>query len=257
MNDDLKNIIPRREETTLEQIKDPSPVNYTAIFVTIIFLIAVGFAIYGLTVVYKNYVVNNSTTSQEDLFLKNSKNCVEDSYLTTQESTTFFMMYLNQDLNYRIKGLNEDEKCVIEIEVIDANMTYNQEDIINYINKEENKDAVYYQYLMLTSLGDDTVDESIFERVATDEEKNAAIEELIILINEDYEKNPREGTENTEGLIGNVEVCIFDNLEDIDDFVSRKIKGTAIPHDISMSYTGNVGKSISTYKNVTCTTVSE
>ncbi len=258
MSNDLEKLIPKKEETTLKDIKEPSYTNYKAIAITIIFLIVIGFCTYGLIYVYKNYISGHYSNLEKD-FLENAKECIPSSFETRQETTSMFVMYLSQDLNYNIKGLNEEGKCEIEIETIDANVSFDYNDVLAYVNKEENLDAVYFQYMLLKSFDPD-FDNSKLEGEITLEEKNQAKQEIIALINEEKEKpgyTPVNGAEKetAEMFIGSTEVCVFESLDGIDDFLSKKMSNSIFPTESSMSYKDGVSTSINIYENVTCTTL--
>ncbi len=258
MSNDLEKLIPKKEETTLKDIKEPSYTNYKAIAITIIFLIVIGFCTYGLIYVYKNYISGHYSNLEKD-FLENAKECIPSSFETRQETTSMFVMYLSQDLNYNIKGLNEEGKCEIEIETIDANVSFDYNDVLAYVNKEENLDAVYFQYMLLKSFDPD-FDNSKLEGEITLEEKNQAKQEIIALINEEKEKpgyTPVNGAEKetAEMFIGSTEVCVFESLDGIDDFLSKKMTNSIFPTESSMSYKDGVSTSINIYENVTCTTL--
>ncbi|NCP72521.1 hypothetical protein GW835_03985 [archaeon] len=259
MSTDLENLIPKREENTLKDIKEPNNKNYKAIVITVIFLIVIGFCTYGLIYVYKNYISGHYSNNQETDFLDNSKDCIPSNFENRQETTSLFMMYLSQDLNYNIKGLNEDDKCEVEIKTIDANVSFDYDDVLEYVNKEENLDAVYFQYMLLKSFDPD-FDNSKLEGEITLEEKNQAKQEVIALINEEKEKpgyTPVNGAEKetAEMFIGSTEVCVFESLEGIDDFLSKKMTNSVFPNESSMSYKDDVSTSINIYGNVTCTTL--
>ncbi|MDD4049534.1 MAG: hypothetical protein PHX47_00825 [Candidatus ainarchaeum sp.] len=260
MSNDLEKLIPKKEETTLKDIKEPNYTNYKAIAITIIFLIVIGFCTYGLIYVYKNYISGHYSNLEKD-FLENAKECIPSSFETRQETTSMFVMYLSQDLNYNIKGLNEEGKCEIEIETIDANVSFDYNDVLAYVNKEENLDAVYFQYMLLNAFKNAFNPESQdtnLEKEITIEEKNKAKQEIIDIINQEKEEyTPDNGSQEAtaEMFKGSKEVCVFESLDGIDDFLSKKMTNSIFPTESSMSYKDGVSTSINIYENVTCTTL--
>jgi len=237
MNDELINIIPKKEE----KIEDEKSTNWKAIFLTVIFLVVVAAAIYGFIFVYNNYV-NTDSVDLEKEFLLAAENCQEAEYVKETETLNilFLTAYIKLENKYNIKGKNEDNKCLIDIEILNAEMKTDLESIINYIYNDKHKKKVYKDYLILQTLKgelDDVFNDDMTEEEAelkleellenTDQEIEHARETLKSHLTEHYESLDEQELEEYKSseeiypsqIIGTVQNCTFENENKVVDFL--------------------------------------
>jgi len=259
MVNDLNLIIPKKEPD-LRSI-DKYDGNKKAIMWTIILIVFVAISIYGFIYTYNNYIKGHSSNTcktEKECFLLAAKNCKVREYTTTTESLGFLTIYMSLKNKYTIEGLNDENKCVVTINTLDANLSYDKEKLIEYIDKPENKEKIYTQYALIESMDENSqINDNNMPDIDT------AITDLKKLINNYYDTLDPEVLASmrsqepalSKALTDRTENCIFEDYDKLSVFLENKIDG--IMQDVSSKSHMNLGSetynTTDTYDGGVCT----
>jgi hypothetical protein len=218
MDDDLKNIIPKKENTydfnnNLESEEKKEKKGFPKYLLIIILIVVIGGFIFGSVIVYNKYIKDqfspvtdqtqdfdenkiienideNITTQPEDCsteeecFYISLSDCSEDQHLINVSTTSMFLNIVKMEQLIKIKGYDLNNNCVLEINTLDAEIHSDLDSIIEFIEDEDNFENVYFQYqmyLIFTTMGDENSD--VLENMPeldkiTEEEKESLLEEI-------------------------------------------------------------------------------
>ncbi len=266
MNNDLKYIIPKKDNNNSNYIK-PKPYNRNkkAIILTIMLVFFVIICVIGFVYTYNNIIKENSNNickTKKECFLKAALNCENSNYSETIENTNLFLSLTSTDYNYTIKGFNDENKCLLEIKTIDVNISYDPDQIIEFINNKNNINKVYSQYMLLKAFQSMDVNSSDLNNLElTKANKPIIINEINNLINENRATYPKEGQSTNQliemtkkSLIGLIENCIINDPAKTSSFITNRMDGIIIATDVKKTFNFKNNKSMSTnnYDGIIC-----
>jgi hypothetical protein len=313
MRSELEDLIPEKEildqEIDVSKIKDDKNIltpktnmltdDKKNIFLVVILLILIVGFIIGTIFVYNKFIKNTddlnelkdfsdtNTTStecstEEECFFQSLKECSEDEYVMTQKTTSMFMNVLEMEQRIEIKGYNDENKCVVEIINTDASISNDFEEIIKFIEDENNFYTVFMQYQFYNMFaGGMFEEEGEFDDIETTEDlenlsferkqkviqesKNLAIEfnsslDADVNLTEEEELELEEYNQFLiDAMIGIVEICPFDDVEKAESFMIKKINGNLIHEGVKSKTNVEDGNQVTIneyeYKEVICKSI--
>lgn len=203
------------------------------VIVIVLLIILIFITLFGFYYLYTNYIDIKDCNTQEECFYLAIKNCDIFNYSHETESISF-ISYTNLKYNYQIIGLNENNECLINIMVEDAKITFDKENLLNYLDDFDNQIKVYNQVILFSKQED-----SFFKNIKFDWTPNSIKEVIDVyksIINDHFnninqeELNVLENQkrEELERSIGIIKECSFEHSEKLFNFIQDHIKRRTI-----------------------------
>lgn len=238
-------------------------------------------SVFGFTYVYNNFVkdAKDACRTEEECFLQAVEKCEKSEYTTETEGlmVLFIMAHIKTNNKYTVKGFDDQNNCLVDIETINGEMNINKDKIISFIEDKKNNKEVYKNYLVylsligeleeLNSIEDEAEMQTAFNALMINMDKNMQVaRDALKKVITDYFKNQDADTLESfkeaeraypEQVKGTLQKCNFSDTSKLKVFLENSF--TEIPLQINTQITYKDGKatSVSRYDGGECTSTTE